>query len=188
MRLGGEGGAVTGGINPGGIIALANILVTKVVDSGTATPDHWCFNISPNPNNVSLPLCPASGQSSVQFPSLNTGSYTITETSLNGYHFASGNGTNCTFTNSTATASVIAAAGGATNASCTFHNARNINSPTITTLLSASSGAIGATINDTSALAGQTADAGGTVKYRWYSTPGFLPGRHRRYPRWQQRR
>ena len=41
-----------------------------------------------------------------------------------GYAFASGNGTNCTFNGSTATASVIAAAGGATNASCTFHNAQ----------------------------------------------------------------
>ena len=76
----------------------------------------------------------------------------------------------CTFSGSTATASVIAAQAGRQNASCTFHNARNVNSPTITTLLSASSGAIGATVNDTSALAGQTADAGGTVKYRWYST------------------
>src|SRR5437764_5383860 len=48
-----------------------------------------------------------------------------TDTSLAGYSFASGSGTNCTFTGSTATASVTAATGGATNASCTFHNALN---------------------------------------------------------------
>src|SRR2546425_6159207 len=37
--------------------------VQKIVDSGPATPDQWCFNINPNPNNESLPKCPASGGS-----------------------------------------------------------------------------------------------------------------------------
>ena len=113
------------GINPGAIIILASIKVNKVVDSGSALPAQWCFNISPNPNTVLLPLCPASGASSVQFVALNSGSYTITETSLANYHFASGqNVSNCPFTGSTATATVTAATT-AVNAECTFHNTRD---------------------------------------------------------------
>ncbi|HET7857030.1 MAG TPA: hypothetical protein VFL41_11295, partial [Gaiellaceae bacterium] len=115
--------AKTGGINPGAIAQLANITVKKVVDLGAATPDQWCFNISPNPNGITLPVCPAAGTDTVQFLGLDTGSYTITETTVAGYGFASGAGINCTFSGSTATASVTAAIGGATNASCTFHNA-----------------------------------------------------------------
>ena len=122
MRL--ESPDKTAGINPSGIIQLAAITVTKVVDSGTATPDQWCFNINPAAANGSQ-QCVPTGQSSVQFFGLNTGNYTVTETSVANYHFALGSGINCTFSASTATASVTAAAGGATNASCTFHNARD---------------------------------------------------------------
>ena len=45
----------------------------KVVDSGSATPDQWCFNISPNPNGETLPKCPASGGNTVTFAGLSTG-------------------------------------------------------------------------------------------------------------------
>ncbi len=121
-------------INPGAIIELPYITAQKVVDSGTATADQWCFNISPNPNNETLPKCPVSGGDSVQFLDLPApaAQYTITETNtVTGYVFASGSGTNCTFSGSTATASVV---GGttATNATCVFHN-KIKNSPGITT-------------------------------------------------------
>ena len=109
-------------INPSAIIPiqLASITVTKVVDSGSAAPNEWCFNISPNPNSETLPKCPTTN--TVSFANLPAGSYSITETNtVNGYSFASGSGTNCTFSGSTATASVIADVS-ATNASCTFHN------------------------------------------------------------------
>jgi Prealbumin-like fold domain len=112
----------TAGINPGAIIQLAKITVTKVVDSGSATPDQWCFTVT-GPNSYNTTQCVPSGQSSVDFVALNSGSYTVTESNVPGYAFVSGNGTNCTFNGSTATATVAAAAGGATNASCTFHNA-----------------------------------------------------------------
>ena len=112
----------TGGINPAAIIRLANITVQKVVDSGSATPDQWCFNISPNPNSETLPKCPASGTDTVTFAGLSSGNFSITETTVSGYDFASGNGTNCTFSGSTGTASVVAAQGQATNATCVFHN------------------------------------------------------------------
>ena len=114
----------TGGINPSAIIRLAQITATKIVDSGSATPDQWCFNISPNPNSETLPKCPAAGTNTVTFEGLGTGNYQVTETNVAGYAFASGQGTNCTFSGSTGTASVTAAAGQATNASCTFHNAQ----------------------------------------------------------------
>jgi hypothetical protein len=121
MRL--ESPDKTAGINPSGIIQLATITVHKIVDSGTANPWDWGFNLSPNPNNETLPKQPATNSNSVTFAGLNSGSFNITETNVPGYSFASGAGTNCTFNGSTATATVTAAAGGATNADCTFHNA-----------------------------------------------------------------
>ncbi|MDD5415869.1 MAG: hypothetical protein PHE48_02575 [Candidatus Daviesbacteria bacterium] len=105
------------GIQTNAIIQLAQITVTKVVDSGSANTNQWCFNISPDPNGQSGTICGPSGI----FTGLPTGSYTITESSVSGYSFASGIGTNCTFSGSTATASVTAATT-AVNASCTFHN------------------------------------------------------------------
>src|SRR5205085_1170462 len=56
------------------------------------------------------------------FLSLPTGSYQVTETTFPNYGFVSGGGTNCTFSGSTATASV-ATGTTPTDASCTFHNA-----------------------------------------------------------------
>lgn len=120
---GGGGNNQDRSIQTNGIIELASVTVIKVVDGGSATADQWGFNISPNPNSETLPKYPASGQSTVTFLGLPTGSYQITETSLSGYSFASGSGTNCTFVSSTATANVTAATT-ATNASCTFHNAQ----------------------------------------------------------------
>ena len=120
MRL--ESPDKTAGINPSGIIQLAKLTVTKVVDSGSATPDQWCFTVT-GPNSYNSTQCVPSGQSSIDFIGLNSGSYTVTESTVAGYAFVSGSGTNCTFSGSTATATVTAAAGGATNASCTFHNA-----------------------------------------------------------------
>ena len=117
----------TSGIQPGAVIRLAKITVTKVVDSGSATADQWCFTVT-GPNSYNLTQCVPSGQSSVDFIGLQSGSYTVTESNVAGYSFASGSGTNCTFSGSTATATVTAAAGGATNASCTFHNAQALGS------------------------------------------------------------
>ena len=111
----------TRSINPGSIIELPYITAQKFVDSGTATADQWCFTAT-GLGGFNQTKCVASGQSSVDFVGLNTGSYTVTESTVDGYEFVSGSGTNCTFNGSTATASVTAAAGGATNASCTFHN------------------------------------------------------------------
>lgn len=114
----------TSGIQPGAVVRLAKITVQKIVDAGSATPDQWCFNISPNPNNETLPKCPAPGTDTVTFFGLSTGNYQITETSVSGYVFASGSGTSCTFNGSTATASVASSQNpnSVINATCIFHN------------------------------------------------------------------
>jgi uncharacterized repeat protein (TIGR01451 family) len=52
---------------------------------------------------------------------------------------------------------------------CTYANHHAVNSPSIATLLSDDSITVGSTIHDSSTLSGATADAGGTVKYRYYS-------------------
>ena len=107
-------------INPSAIIKLAQITVRKIIDSGEATPDQWCFTINPDQYNAS-PNCIDSGTKSVTFAGLFTGSFQITESSLNGYEFVSGTGSNCTFNGSIATASVTSAEN-AVNATCIFHN------------------------------------------------------------------
>jgi hypothetical protein len=97
MRLGSS--AKNRSIKTAAIIQLGTVTVQKVVDSGTAAADQFCFNISPNPTGVVLPQCPASGQSTVAFVGLPTGNYSITEAGLDGYSFASGLGStaNCGF-------------------------------------------------------------------------------------------
>ncbi len=118
----------TSGINPSAVIRLAKLTVTKVVDSGTASPDQWCFTVT-GPDGIPVQRCIATGQNSVEFLGLATGAYAVTESNVPGYSFASGSGTYCTFVGSTATADVIARAGvEPQNASCTFHNAQNLGS------------------------------------------------------------
>ena len=62
--------------------------VTKVVDSGSAT-ETMVFTVT-GPNSYNLTQCVPSGQSSVDFIGLQSGSYTVTESNVAGYSFASG--------------------------------------------------------------------------------------------------
>jgi len=55
------------------------------------------------------------------------------------------------------------------NVTCTFINTHGVNTPTITTLLSSNSVAIGGSVHDSATLSGTTSDAGGTVAYSVYS-------------------
>ncbi|HEY3239741.1 MAG TPA: hypothetical protein VGL92_09270, partial [Acidimicrobiia bacterium] len=127
-------------INPDAIVQLGQITVQKVVDTGSATPDQFCFSINPNPNGVSLPQCPAAGTDTVTFLALGTGNYTITETTVPpGYTFASGSGTNCAFNGSTATAAVTAAVD-PVNATCVFHNRLLAGTLTVTKIVTNDSG------------------------------------------------
>jgi uncharacterized repeat protein (TIGR01451 family) len=77
-----------------------------------------------------------------------------------------GNGTSSSTTG--ATASITMAAEGEVD--CTYVNHTNL-SPTITTSLASSSISVGDTTHDTATLHNATANAGGSVDYRYYSSP-----------------
>ncbi|HKN90585.1 MAG TPA: hypothetical protein VJ622_09905, partial [Acidimicrobiia bacterium] len=164
MRL--ESSAKNRSIKTDAIIQLGTINVQKVVDSGTATADQFCFNISPNPTGVALPQCPAAGQSTVAFVGLPTGSYSVTEAGLNGYSFASGLGSspNCGIASGVATASVTV---GNTpiDATCVFHNRRQTGSLTVNEVLAPSSdpGLFNLQIDGATAGTGANVGNGGTT-------------------------
>ena len=106
------------------IIELPNITVTKLVDRADgsgfvpAAAGEYCFSL----DGGTCTAIDANGQ--VMYVNVTDGAHTITESENKahaGYTFDSGEGTNCTFTGSTATATVAAGAD-ATNATCTFKN------------------------------------------------------------------
>ncbi len=148
------------------IIQLGTITVQKVVDSGTASADQFCFNISPNPTGVALPQCPTSGQSTVAFVGLPTGSYSVTEAGLAGYSFASGLGStaNCGISNGVATAAVTAA-NTPTDATCVFHNRRQTGTLTVNEVLAPASdpGLFNLQIDGATAGSGANVGNGGTT-------------------------
>src|SRR5207244_3072836 len=65
---------------------------------------------------------------------------------------------------------------GATSVCTEEHLVIGKNSPTIATTLSATTAAIGDTVNDSSALTGATASAGGTVTYTVYTNSTCTAG------------
>ncbi len=106
------------------IIELPNITVAKLVDrvdgAGfvAASAGEYCFTLDAG---ACTPI-DSSGQ--VVFANVADGTHTITESANlahSGYTFDSGTGTNCTFSQGTATATV-AQGTTATNATCTFKN------------------------------------------------------------------
>lgn len=146
------------------ILQLPSLTLTKVVDSGTATPDQWSFNISPSINGITTYSIP-SGQNSIIINNISpNGNYSITESGPSGYAFASGSGTNCTYNGSIAT-STVAAGNPPTNASCTFHNAQQTGSIELKKVWSGTGGQttlnIGSTVGGTEIASQQTGVAGG---------------------------
>src|SRR4029078_8926071 len=103
------------------IIRLAEITATKVVDSGSAHPDAWCFTIDRRPKSGScktpnLDLAGSDGlNDSYRFLALPGGTYHVTESTVTGYEFDHGvNTLNCPFTRSTAVTRVSASSRGHT--------------------------------------------------------------------------
>ena len=129
------GGDATIPINPAALEVLPSLTMTKVVDSGNALPSEWCFNVSPAIGGQSQ-FCitgDGDGVDTVTLDSVPEGSYTVTEVGPDGYAFASGLGTNCTFAGDVATASVVPGSPNSVqNATCTFHNAQSLGSLTVT--------------------------------------------------------
>ncbi|MEW6476258.1 MAG: hypothetical protein AB1679_28700, partial [Actinomycetota bacterium] len=162
-RLGGSAKNV--GIKTEAIIQLGTITVQKVVDSGSATADQFCFNIMPNPYNLA-PQCPSPGQDTVSFVGLATGSYSVTEVGVTGYTFASGAGStaNCGIVAGVATASV-ASGNTPTNATCVFHNRREAGTLTLNQVIDPSDdpGRFNLQIDGTTAGTGADVGHGGTT-------------------------
>jgi hypothetical protein len=113
------------------------------------------------------------------YTNVTGGTYTVTESSTAGWALRSlsctstGSGTSASTSVSTATATITIAGGG--TADCTFTNHTRVT-PTIATVLSATSVAIGTAVNDTSTLTGATSNAGGTVTYTVYTDSGCSAG------------
>jgi uncharacterized repeat protein (TIGR01451 family) len=114
------------------VIEFPSITVVKEVDRGTGTfvpasAGEYCFTV----DGGASACTDANGQ--VVFDStlqLADGSHTITESTEAGFGFDHGTGTNCTFSGSTATAT-IAAGTTPTDATCTFFN-KLLPAPTVT--------------------------------------------------------
>lgn len=94
---------------------LGSLVVTKVVDTGSASPDDFTLTISPDPNSVGT-VNPVSG--SYTFEGLPENSYTVSETPASNYHQVSN------------TCDDISVTAGQ-QSTCTIHNARNTRNVTI---------------------------------------------------------
>lgn len=115
------------GININKIASSTFITVSKeLLSNGNYTPlNGWCFNISPNSNNDTLPKCAPAGTNSVTFSGLPSGTYTLSEVLQANYVFTEIRNTsvNCTRISNTSTAtSTVTAAANPTTASCVFVN------------------------------------------------------------------
>ncbi len=126
VRLGSGGQNAGVGINE--LIELPSLTVTKEV-IGSAAPDAWSFMVTPGLDGVSANtiLDVALGQASVTFDDIQVDSsttFTVTEIGgPTGYIFSAGTGTSCSFTGSTASATVAPSEDTPTNATCVFTNA-----------------------------------------------------------------
>ena len=153
------------------IIELPQITVMKKIDrdgngsfESTAAEGEFCFTLDAGP------CVPTDSSGQVVFMNVTpNGEHTITETQLDftqgTYTFDSGSGTNCTFSGSTATATV-ASGTTATDATCIFNNKKtaDLAKPMLTTLATPAA-VLGGPISDTALLAGGSGTLGGTVTF-----------------------
>src|SRR5581483_8914493 len=114
------------------VATAGSLTVQKVVDSGSAQPSDFCFDISPNPAGVVLPLCAD----------------------------ASGSGTHCTVAAGTGLAAIVAAGNTTTNATCVFHNRREQGTLTVNDVLNPGSDPGRFDLNIDGSVAGTGADVG----------------------------
>ena len=142
-----------------------SITIHKVTENGDDTFGYTTTG-GLDPSTFSL-----SNGDSQPYTGLPTGSYSVTENLTAaqvtaGWTLTSLVCTGGTTTTSGSTANITLGAGD--NVDCTYTNHIN-KSPTISTLLSASSIEVGGTVHDSATLSGATADAGGTVTYTVYT-------------------
>ncbi len=106
-------------IQPGAVL-LGSVTVTKIVDSGNATPDQWSFTISPDPAGTG-PISPAPGTDTVVFDHLPVGTYAVSESQISGYHQVSSTCSNLAISGSSADT---------LDQSCEIHNAQDLGTVT----------------------------------------------------------
>lgn len=137
------GGKENKPVKSGDLIELPSLTITKVVSGGTAHADEWSFVITPGVDGVSASTTvnvvdsdSNISDASVTVENINVSTatnFTVTEAGGNAdYTFSSGSGTNCVFTEATATASIAPDSTAPVNASCTFTNAYDPAPTTIT--------------------------------------------------------
>jgi hypothetical protein len=151
-----------------------SITIHKVTQNGNST-----FNYSTS--NLGADFTLTNGGTKA-YTNVNAGSYSVTET-LTAAQIAAGwtlktlactstgSGTSTSVSGSTVT--ITEAIGGAVD--CIYTNHIKL-SPTIATVLSATTASIGDTVHDSSTLTGATSDAGGTVSYTVYSNSACTTG------------
>jgi hypothetical protein len=146
-----------------------SITIHKVTENGDSSFGYTTTG-GLSPSTFSL-----SNGGSRTFDALGSGSYSVTENltgaqTTAGWTFKSlvctsaGSGTSTSASGTTA--SITLGNGGTVD--CTYTNHIN-KSPTISTLLSATSVAVGSTVHDSATLSGATSNAGGTVTYTVYT-------------------
>ncbi|MCI0478933.1 hypothetical protein L0Y59_00095, partial [Candidatus Uhrbacteria bacterium] len=117
------------------LIELPSLTITKVVSNGDALPEDFSFNVSPSIDGQSTFSIPTGGSSVVIDNIPVDGSYVVTESAgPDGYSFEAGSGTNCSFVDEEATATVAAGAT-PTDAVCEFTNTDTSVPPTTGTLV-----------------------------------------------------
>jgi hypothetical protein len=153
--------------------------ITIVKDTVPDSSQSFSFTGLPNPplSNFSLVDDGTNTNNSKLFDNItNFQTYTVAEAAVSHYTL-SFNDPVCTVTSAnggtqsgdTSTRTVTIGLKEGENVTCTFINTHGVNSPSIATTLSASTGSIGDTVHDSATLTGATADAGGTVTYTVYT-------------------
>src|SRR3954447_7256101 len=150
-----------------------SITIHKVTENGDSTFNYTATG-GLSPATFSL-----SNGGSQSYPSVDPGTYTVTENALPaGWSFKN---LVCTHSGTASTSvdnalrkvTITEGTGGVVD--CTYTNHTNLN-PTIATTLSATTANIGDTVHDSATLTGATSDAGGTVTYHAYAGANTCTG------------
>lgn len=126
-----NGGSRTVPIHVDDVPELPTLTLIKTVDNGDALANQWCFDVTPAIDGQTTFCIATDGDNvdTVTIPGIPAGTYTITESAIDGYEFFYGVGTNCTFSGEEATA-IVAEGDPAVDATCVFHNTEEVINPT----------------------------------------------------------
>jgi hypothetical protein len=177
IDLDGSGGNQDRSLSAEAVIFPGFLHVVK--NSGTSTATFG-YTASPSPlSNFSIATTGNPGTGEQDFDDIETfQTYTVNESTIPS-HWAfdslvcsvasgTGNGGSVTYSGTPkTTASIVMKEG--EEWTCTYVNHHTVNSTSIGTTLSATTGSVGDTVTDSATLTGATADAGGSVTYTMYT-------------------